>query len=410
MSAERELEQRLRDLRVPDEGAAEERARDVVRAAYAERTPVRPPPRIRRAAVAVAVAAGLLAVGLSPAGARVADLVRDVVGAGDAEPVLTRLPAPGEMLVESRSGGVWIARADGSKRHLGDFEQATWSPRGLFVAATRGRELAALDPAGEVRWSLARPRPLSDPRWSEEPGYRIAYRAGSQLRVVAGDGTGDRLLERDVAQVAPAWRPVGPGQQKGAGPGPGTHVLAFVRRSNRVRVIDADRGTTRRIPIPPFRERPIGLEWSSDGAALMILGRDSVRVLQTAGDDSQSSELQLDGRVIAGAVSPDGERVAITRRVGNRGELLITSRRPSGAIEERVLTAARQASFDDVTWSPDGRWLVVSWREADQWLFIRPDRPARKVAVADISRQFDPNSGGEPAFPSIAGWILPERP
>ncbi len=93
----------------------------------------------------LAVAAGIaaLVIGLSPAGAKVGDLVEqmgDAVGLGeeDAKPALRSLPAAGELLVESAQGP-WIVRDDGSKRLLGDYDEATWSPRGLFVAVTEGR-------------------------------------------------------------------------------------------------------------------------------------------------------------------------------------------------------------------------------------------------------------------------------
>ncbi len=63
--------------------------------------PGRPDPRSRRLILAVAAGAVALAIGLSPAGAKVGDLVSDVVGIGepDAKPALRSLPAPGELLV-----------------------------------------------------------------------------------------------------------------------------------------------------------------------------------------------------------------------------------------------------------------------------------------------------------------------
>lgn len=51
MRRDRDLERRLRDLEVPDETAAEQRAWEVVRAAYAARTPIRPARQIGRAHV-----------------------------------------------------------------------------------------------------------------------------------------------------------------------------------------------------------------------------------------------------------------------------------------------------------------------------------------------------------------------
>src|SRR5205814_5470534 len=115
--------------------------------------------------------------------------VRSAVGIEHAEPALVALPSAGRLLVDS-TAGPWIVGADGSKRLLGRYTAASWSPHGLFEVAVRGHELAALDPKGTVRWSLERAGLVHDARWSPD-GYRIAYLAGSTLRVVAGDGSGD---------------------------------------------------------------------------------------------------------------------------------------------------------------------------------------------------------------------------
>src|SRR5439155_19771313 len=104
------------------------------------------------------------------------------------------LPAHRRRLVTSNEVPRVIG-AVGSKRQLGAYDAASCSPHGLFVAASRGQELFALDPGGHVHWSIARPRPVLGARWSPD-GFRIAYRSGGALRLVAGDGTGDRLLLR----------------------------------------------------------------------------------------------------------------------------------------------------------------------------------------------------------------------
>ena len=51
-------------------------------------------------------------------------------------------------------------------RRIGAYEDATWSPGGRFAAVTRGRTLYAVEPGGTVRWALARPAGVHDPRWS----------------------------------------------------------------------------------------------------------------------------------------------------------------------------------------------------------------------------------------------------
>ena len=60
--------------------------------------------------------------------------------------------------------------------------------------------------------------------------------------------------------------------------------------------------------------------------------------------------------------------------------------------------------FDGVELSPDGDWLLLAWRSADQWLFLELAHPQRVVAVSDISAQFAPGTTSPPPFPTLAGW------
>jgi hypothetical protein len=59
-------------------------------------------------------------------------------------------------------------------------------------------------------------------------------------------------------------------------------------------------------------------------------------------------------------------------------------------------------TFTDLEWSPDGRWILVAWRDADQWLFVGARGPRRVRAVANVKQQFDSKS-----FPSLSGWCCP---
>lgn len=370
MKRDRELERSLRDVPVPEETEAEERAWSVVRAAYAERGPAPPAHRIRRVALAIAAGAVALAIGLSPAGAKVGDLVSEMVGVGepDARPALRSLPAAGELLIESEQGP-WIVREDGSKRLLGDYGEATWSPHGLFVAVAEGRELIAVDPAGEVRWTYPAPARVSDPRWSPS-GFRIAYRSGDDLRVIAGDGSDDRLVARDVAPVAAAWRPIGDSKLAAAPGGVGGHVLTYAPGDDGVRTVDVDTG--RRAP--------------------------------TTRADRRRLEAPVSGEAEDRALSPDGSRVARLEHVGARDRLIVTEVGGGGS----VLFSAR-GRLTGPTWSPDGHWLLVGWPAADQWLFIEVDHPRHVVPYDRISEQFDPGDPRGAAFPRVSGWILPRR-
>ncbi|MBD0347854.1 MAG: hypothetical protein ICV59_01760, partial [Thermoleophilia bacterium] len=57
----------------------------------------------------------------------------------------------------------------------------------------------------------------------------------------------------------------------------------------------------------------------------------------------------------------------------------------------------------DVEWSPDGRWVLVAWAAADQWVFLRADGGRGIVASSSIIRQLNRGSASAP-FPSISGW------
>ena len=220
------MKKELERLEIPGEHEARERAWAVVQAAFAGREPE--PRRRSWKPVAALVLAVVVIAGLaSPPGRAVLDDIREVVGVEQSAPALFSLPAPGRLLVTADSGA-WVVEEDGSKRLLGAYFEASWSPFGRFVVASRRNELVALTPEGDVRWSLARPD-VRFPRWGgTETDTRIAYLSDGQLRVVGGDGKGDKLLDLNPAVAAPVWR---------HGP---DHLLIYARRDGSVRAVDAD--------------------------------------------------------------------------------------------------------------------------------------------------------------------------
>ncbi|HEX2287784.1 MAG TPA: hypothetical protein VHH31_03430, partial [Gaiellaceae bacterium] len=234
----------------------------VARSAFGEREPTPWPIRHRRPLTAAAIGVAVLAAALSPPGRAVIDEVREVVGTEKvvgvqrARPALFSLPAAGRVLVSAPSGA-WVVSANGSRRRLGDYDEATWSPQGLFVGASKRHQLAAVTPKGEGRWTLSRPR-VHYPRWSPS-GFRIAYLSGSNLRLVAGDGTGDRRID-SAQDVAPAWRP-------GA-----EHVLAYANRSGAVTLLATDENRTS-WTAAGAAVNPAQLEWSADATRLLVARR-----------------------------------------------------------------------------------------------------------------------------------------
>ncbi|HJS93001.1 MAG TPA: hypothetical protein VJ741_01975 [Solirubrobacteraceae bacterium] len=371
----------LREFRAPDEAGAEQRAWSVVRDVYLEREPApraeRTRARLALAPVLAVIAAGLI---LSPAGATVGRLITKALGVRHAAPMLSSLPSAGRVLL-SGPDGTWTAAADGSLRHLGDFSQASWSPRGLYVAVATKDRIAAVDPRGNIRWAIARPD-VSDPRWFSPSGYRVAYLSAGTVRVVAGDGTGDHLLAPRAAPVAPAWRP------------DYSFQLAYVTTGNRLVVRDADTG--RLIWTRPLGARPRELLWAASGSRLVVVSAHAVRTY--AGSGGRPTILRLPGAPAGdAALSPDGTRLALV--LG--GDRVVIVRAGSAGSTVRQLLAG--AGLREVSFSPNGKWVLISWPAADQWVFVRALGPPRVAAVGRIAQQFS-SDGSARSFPQLEGW------
>ncbi|MBS1676011.1 MAG: hypothetical protein JST08_01375 [Actinobacteria bacterium] len=389
---DRRLRDALQGVRVPDETAAEDRAWRVVAAAPVTGPRVAAGRRHRRRALQAALALALIALVVSPAGASVRHWVaaRIEPGAPRAKPVLSSLPGVGSLLVDSAQGP-WVVHPDGSKRLLGRWREASWSPHGRFAVVTGGHELAAIEPDGTARWTLTRPGRVGEARWNGPDGYRIAYLEGSALRVVAGDGTGDRGLARNVARVAPAWRP-----------GP-AHVLAYVTDRGAVVAVRAD--SRRGVFATGPGDAVASLQWVGDrllvtrANRLQLLGP-SGKLLWTWAPPPGARLRSATAAPAGGTAAPDGGRVAAVVRQGSTSRVLLVSKGHAA----RVLFAGPGA-FAPPRWSPDGAWLLLPWRSADQWLFLHPaGGPPKPHAVANVAAQFSPGDPTGARFPTVAGW------
>ncbi|HEX5928671.1 MAG TPA: hypothetical protein VFY48_04680 [Solirubrobacterales bacterium] len=398
----------LREAPVPGAEAAERRGGEVVMAAFAERAVGDRAqvhrPSLPRLALALAVATLFAALLLSPAGAAVRDWVDEVFTAGvrDAEPALTEIPSGGRLLVQS-GAGPWVVQPDGSRRLLGRYDEATWSPRGLYVAATDGSTLSALEPDGDPRWSLSPGGELADPRWSAS-GFRIAYRAGSSLRVTGADGTGDGPIDREVAPIPPAWS------------ARGLPLLAYVRAGGELRIAETEGGAIARAAAPAL-PGVSSLEWAPGDAALLEAGRSALRLREIGLDKllartriGPPRELPLprSATILDAAFSPDGRSVAALLLFGRgapRSGVVLAD--PHGGPPRTLF--ATPGRLSELAWSPDGSRLLLAWPEADQWLFVPADGHGRVRAIGDIAAQFAPGRSTA-AFPQLAGWCCRPSP
>jgi hypothetical protein len=344
-----DLGRRLRDARAPGEEAAFRRAHPLAMVAVR----AAPPRRRRRrravrslAPIVVALLAGALL--LSPAGADVRSWISDAVTSPQPRPVRAEtLPGGGRLLTGGRDG-LFVRTTHGPRRIFGDIGEAAWSPRGLFVAATRGIELIAVSPRGERRWSLHHRAPIRHPRWAPS-GYQIAYLSGGSIFLVDGDGSNDaRLAAADGA--APAWRPAR-----------GRSQLAYAHRRS---VVLRDAIDDRVLFQTRVARRPLALSWSADGERLLVVERDRIQLLNELGARLRTSHAPPGTRNVTGTFARAGRDWTLVRAQGRSSRLMLVS----GQDTLKVLELAGRV--DGVTYSPRGDWLALGVGRA-VWL-VRP--------------------------------------
>jgi hypothetical protein len=90
----------------------------------------------------------------------------------------------------------------------------------------------------------------------------------------------------------------------------------------------------------------------------------------------------LGAKLLQTTFEPGTHRLAVSVRLRQRSEVrLVDLDRPGTA---RLLFAG-PGDFRDVTWSPNGRWLLVDWPTANQWLFVSG---SQVHAVGNITEEF----------------------
>jgi hypothetical protein len=118
-------------------------------------------------------------------------------------------------------------------------------------------------------------------------------------------------------------------------------------------------------------------------------------------------ETQTGGEV----VQSGGGRVPLTQADRKLTGLGQTSRvvlvQPDRPRKVQALLLTVPGTLDRIAWSPNGRSLLVGWRDADQWLFLHPTpdpKDQHLTSVSNVGRQFAPGGPARAAFPQPLGW------
>jgi RNA polymerase sigma-70 factor (ECF subfamily) len=389
---ERGLRTLLLQQPVPGEHLAIERTWNVVAAAYGAREPTA---RSRRfpwgllTALAALAAIGV-AVWLTPAGGWIADRL-----ASEDEPAETlttipvspevSLPTSGQLLVAG-DGEIAVIDPSGVEVPLGDYDAASWEPSGRFIAAWRRNVLVGLDVAepDTILWQIDR-RGIADARWSDD-GFRVVYRSRRALRIMDGSGADDRRLAAGVARVAPAWAP---GEE---------HILAYADARGRIRVVAAD---TRKLQWQAPAPEVVALDWIAP-TRLAVLGESELRVLEEPRRVTYSLALPTGVVATALAARPGSEEVAYAALDGTTQTSSVYLVDP-GRRAVRLLFAGN-GPLRGLVWSPDGRYLLIPWQAANEWLFV-------PVGSGELSALADPADAlGRESVPRVEGWCCVTPP
>jgi len=195
-----------------------------------------------------------------------------------------------------------------------------------------------------------------------------------------------------VAAVAPAWQPLRQGQPR---------RLAVALRNGRVRVLDPDadgrRGRTLWIGGRPGAV-PRQLLWTGDGSRLLVLDGDAIRFYDAAGRLRDAALLPggSQGRELAGAAG--GTRAAVlVREPGGLSAVRLVDA-SSGTLAPRAVVRL-SGRIGSLAFSPNGRWLALTWPHSDALLFAPVGHAGRLLTVGRIASQF----GG--AHPELRGWM-----
>lgn len=292
-----------------------------------------------------------------------------------------RTPAPyrNGAVVYEQNGDLFIAdELGGRARPLvagpGGDQDPVFSPQGDRVAFVRdGHTIMSVGPDGRGLTELATVDGSMKPLglgWSPDGRSLLASFFGSgeqwyQTDVIASDGSGSRRLGVGSHVVGAAWRPNGP-QILFCG------LLDGDDATRAVYIADGDGTDVRTVPGSQFTFG-CHTEWSPDGTRLAFASSSDPHAagIDIADVDEHGAvtgmrHLELDptGSVEGGPEwSPDGRQLAF---VVSRGETELVGVVDSDGSGYRVVVPEGPVLWESsLTWSPDGRLLVMVERSDD---------------------------------------------
>jgi len=216
---------------------------------------------------------------------------------------------------------------------------------------------------------------------------------------VAGDGTGNRELRTSVGSATPAWQP-----HTGS-----AYRIVVTDRAGGIRLLDADSGAQL------WRIRSATavrtLSWTPDGAHLLAVSERGVALYDSQGHLLASRALSAGQTVGATALAPAGNQVALVLHGAEGSSVEVLRATGEGLQQPAAVLFSTRSDLDGISWSPGADWLLASSASADQWIFLRTQRPSRLESISDISRQFALRGGQSDGASALGGWqSAPQRP
>ena len=294
--------------------------------------------------------------------------------------------------------------------------RARWRAVAIRRAAARLLRRRPLDRRGEREATAARrldgrlvvaARALR--RRLARPAARRGRPARARALVAAGSTAGHGRAV--VAERLPRRLPLGPGPARGRGRRQLATACSIPARSGRwsggpaartcsprCRARTSTSSTSTAAAASPASASPMSRTRSrgrADGRRLYVNLHRSLAIYDASG--RRTGRIWMPGRQTVSTFAParSGTLVAVARRRRDRkGE---RGRADGARARRRGCSSAPTGRFTRLRFSPSGRWLLVAWPLADQWVFLRPGATGARRVLAAAGRDAAPRRVRLPA-------------